>query len=144
LSNPRMTSDILPSLSGTSKLVSVPPKVLMVAFIPFALVRVKSWISVPSVALPNEAEVGMADALVPVAAESAGAELVVAAVSWLVVGLESQLASNRAVLMPVAKSVERWEMGMREGRKVKTYLLFAQICPLRSAIWKMEYGAVQP
>jgi hypothetical protein len=86
----------------------------------------------------------MADALVPVAAESAGAELVVAAVSWLVVGLESQLASNRAVLMPVAKSVERWEMGMREGRKFKTHLLFAQICLLRSAIWKMEYGAVQP
>jgi hypothetical protein len=46
----------------------------------------------------------MAEVLVPVAAESAGAEEVVAAVSWLVVGLESQLASSRAVLRPVAKS----------------------------------------
>jgi hypothetical protein len=28
--------------------------------------------------------------------------------------LESQLASSRAVLMPVAKSAERWEMGMKK------------------------------
>jgi hypothetical protein len=42
--------------------------------------------------------------LVPVAAESAEAVVVVAAESWLVVGLESQLASSKAVLRPVAKS----------------------------------------
>ena len=64
-------------------------------------------------ALPNEAEVGMADAVVPVAAESAGAVVVVAAGSWLVVGLESQLASSKLVLRPVAKSARRWEMGMK-------------------------------
>jgi hypothetical protein len=56
-----------------------------------------------------------ADALVPVAAESAGAEVV--AESWLVVGLESQLASSRAVLRPVAKSAERWEIGMKKEVK---------------------------
>lgn len=87
----------------------------MVAFIPLAFVRVKSWISWPSAVLPKEAEVGMVEAVVPVAAESAGAVVVVAAVSWLVVGLESQLASSSVAPKPVAKSAKRGEMSMKKG-----------------------------
>jgi hypothetical protein len=61
----------------------------------------------------------MADAVVPVAAESAGAVVVVAAESWLVVGLESQLASSKLVLRPVAKSARRWEMDMKDKKVVQ-------------------------
>jgi hypothetical protein len=43
--------------------------------------------------------------------------VVVAAESWLVVGLESQLASSKLVLRPVAKSARRWEMGMKKSKE---------------------------
>ena len=70
----------------------------------------------------------MVEAVVPVAAESAGAVVVVAAASWLVVGLESQLASSKLVLRPVAKSARRWEMGMKEVEMKRYRMLGKAIC----------------
>jgi hypothetical protein len=70
----------------------------------------------------------MVEAVVPVAAESAGAAVVAAVVSWLVVGLESQLASSKLVLRPVAKSARRWEMGMKEVEMKRYRMLSKAIC----------------
>jgi hypothetical protein len=41
------------------------------------------------------------------------------------VGLESQLASSKLVLRPVARSARRWEMGMKEVEiKIDNALVF--------------------
>jgi hypothetical protein len=77
--------------------------------------------------LPKVFDVVVEATLDFVAAESVGAFVVVAVVSWPV-GLESQPASNRAVLRPVAKSAERWEIGMKKRmkeRKITARLLIA-------------------
>jgi hypothetical protein len=65
----------------------------------------------------------MAEALVPVAAESAGA-VVVAVVSWLVVE-ELQAASSRVLLKLAASNPRRGEIGMRRRRKMEKRALFA-------------------
>jgi hypothetical protein len=65
----------------------------------------------------------MAEALAPVATESAGADVV--AVSWLVVELDEQAASSRALPKPTASTRRRGVVGMNEEEKIKKRKLFA-------------------
>jgi hypothetical protein len=67
--------------------------------------------------------VGIGEAVVPVAAESAGA-VVVVAVSWLVVE-ELQAASSKVLLKLAASNPRRGEIGMRKRRKMEKRALFA-------------------
>lgn len=77
--------------------------------------------------MPKEAGVGIAEALVPEAAESAGAEEV--AVSWLVVELDEQAASNSVLLKPAASKLRRGEMGMEWAWKLKDVHFLRKYAP---------------
>ena len=99
----------MPVLSGTSKLVSVAPYVVMVALRPWALVRVKSYACWPSGILPKSVEIGMAAELETLESAAAGAEAVPPLAADSMEGVELQAASKTKLATPPAKPARKGE-----------------------------------